>query len=451
LKILVVDDEQVALTSIRRLLKRRGIYDVQICDNGAEAIERIRMEAFDIVLLDILMPRMDGIQVIEAVRPFRPDVEFVVLTAVDDVSTAVQAIRLGAFDYIVKPADNERLFLSIARAFERRGLRAGLAGSCAGHADGKIPEAFSELVTQNPRMIELLGFAQIMARAGNPIMITGESGTGKELLARGIHRASPVAKGPFFGVNVSAIPEALFESQFFGHLKGAFTGAERDHTGFFEQADGGTLFMDEIGELPLTLQSKLLRVLEDGSLLKLGATRPTPVNVRIVSATNIDLDKAIKDGRFRLDLACHIKSVHIHLPPLRERKDDIPLLAGHFLEHACRRHEKSIRGISPEALDLLMRMGFPGNVRSLAQTVERGVLLADDTLLQPRHLDPSRPIADPFSRTLCSLREDRDKHVAFVLSQTGGDRHKAARILGVSIRQVQRLVIQMKGRDLDAD
>ena len=190
MKILVVDDEQVALTSIRRLLKRRGIHDVQICDNGAEAIERIRGEDFDIVLLDILMPQKDGLQVIEETRPFRPDVEFVVLTAVDDVSTAVKAIRLGAFDYIVKPADNERLFLSIERAYERRGLRAGLAGSGTGSARGKISAAFSEIITQNPRMLELLAFAQIMARTGNPILITGESGTGKELLARGIHRAS---------------------------------------------------------------------------------------------------------------------------------------------------------------------------------------------------------------------------------------------------------------------
>lgn len=444
MKILVVDDEQVALTSIRRLLKRRGIHDVQICDNGAEAIERIRGEDFDIVLLDILMPQKDGLQVIEETRPFRPDVEFVVLTAVDDVSTAVKAIRLGAFDYIVKPADNERLFLSIERAYERRGLRAGLAGSGTGSARGKISAAFSEIITQNPRMLELLAFAQIMARTGNPILITGESGTGKELLARGIHRASPVEKGPFVAVNVSAIPESLFESQVFGHLKGAFTGAERDHAGFFEQADGGTLFMDEIGELPLAQQAKLLRVLEEHSLLKLGATQPTPVNVRIVSATNIDVDKAIKEGRFRLDLACRLKSVHIHLPPLAERKEDIPLLADHFLGRACRRYEKSLRGFSPEALDLLMQMELPGNVRSLAQEVERGVMLADGDLLEPRHLDPSRPAIDPFARTLCSLKEDREKHVAFVLAQTHGDQHKAARILGVSIRQVQRLLAQMK-------
>jgi DNA-binding NtrC family response regulator len=445
LKILVVDDEKVALTSIKRLLKRRGIHDVQICEDGAEAVKRIRTQDYDIVLLDILMPEMDGLQVLEAARPFRPDVEFVLLTAVDDVDTAVRALRLGAFDYIVKPVDNERLFLAIERAYERRGLRAGLAGSSDQDGRGAVSEAFAEIITQDPRMIELMAFARIMARAGNPILITGESGTGKELLALGIHRASPMAVGPFVPINVSAIPESLFESQVFGHLKGAFTGAERDYAGFFEQADGGTLFMDEIGELPLALQSKLLRVLEDKSLLKLGATRPIPANVRIVSATNIDVDKAIKEGRFRLDLACRLKSAHIHLPPLRERKDDIPLLAAHFLERACRRYDKCLQGFTPAAMDLLMQKELPGNVRSLAQEVENGVLLADDEWIQPRHLDPSRPAAvDRFSRTLCSLKEDRNKHVAFVLTHTQGDRNEAARILGISVRQVQRLLNQLK-------
>ena len=445
MKILVVDDEQVALTSIRRLLKRRGIHKVSICDNGADAVERIRNEAFDIVLLDILMPQMDGLQVIEASRPFRPDLEFVVLTAVDDLDTAVRAIRLGAFDYIVKPVDNDRLFLSIERAFERLGLRAGLAGSDSQDKRGEVAEAFAEIVTRNPRMFELLSYARIMSQTRNPILITGESGTGKELLARGIHRASPVAGGPFIPINVSAIPESLFESQFFGHLKGAFTGAERDHSGFFEQADGGTLFMDEIGELPLPLQAKLLRVIEDESLLKLGATRAIPVNVRIVAATNIDMDKAIKEGRFRLDLACRLRSVHIHLPPLKERQDDIPLLAEHFLQRACQRYDKSLRGFRPAALELLMQKQYPGNVRSLAQEVENSVLLADEEWIQPRHLDASRPAAtDRFARTLCSLKEDRNKHVAFVLSHTQGDRQRAAQILGISVRQVQRLLSQLK-------
>lgn len=445
MKILVVDDEKVALTSIKRLLKRRGIHDVQICQDGTEAVKRIRTQDFDIVLLDILMPEMDGLQILEAARPFRPDIEFVILTAVDEVDTAVRALRLGAFDYIVKPVDNDRLFLAIERAYERRGLRAGLAGSSDQDGRGAVSEAFAEIITQNPRMIELMAFAQIMARAGNPILITGESGTGKELLALGIHRASPVTDGPFIPINVSAIPESLFESQVFGHLKGAFTGAERDHVGFFEQANGGTLFMDEIGELPLALQSKLLRVLEDKSLFKLGATRAIPANARIVSATNIDMDKAIKEGRFRLDLACRLKSAHIHLPPLRERKDDIPLLAAHFLERSCRRHGKSVRGFSSAALDLLMQKELPGNVRSLAQEIENSVLLADGDWIQPRHLDPNSPATiDMFSRTLCSLKEDRNKHIAFVLSHTRGDRNRAAQILGISVRQVQRLLNQLK-------
>lgn len=440
MKILVVDDEHVALTSIRRLLKRRGIRDVQICDNGAEAVDLIRREDFDIVLLDILMPQMDGIQVIEAAKPFRPEVEFIVLTAVDDLSTAVRAIRLGAYDYIVKPAEYERLFLAIERAYERRGLRAGLAGSCGAGAEQKVPGDFAEIITQNPRMIELLNFARIMAKTANPIMVTGESGTGKELLARGIHRASPVSGGPFVAVNVSAIPESLFESQIFGHLKGAFTGAEREHAGFFEQADGGTLFMDEIGELPLPLQAKLLRVIEEHSLVKLGATQPMPVNVRIVSATNLDMDRAVKEGRFRLDLACRLRSIHIHLPPLRERRDDIPLLADHFFAAARQRYGKSVRGLSPAFLQWLAQLDFPGNVRSLAQEVERAVLLAEGGELLQLPVTPQPPPGDPWSRTLCSLKKARTQHVAFVLSQTAGDRHEAARILKVSIRQLQRLL-----------
>jgi DNA-binding NtrC family response regulator len=445
LKILVVDDEHVALTSIQRLLKRRGIRDVQICGDGAEAVDRIKNEAFDIVLLDVLMPEMDGLQVLEATRPFRPDVEFVILTAVDDVDTAVKALRLGAFDYIVKPVDNARLFLSIERAYERRGLRAGLAGSRGQVKKESGDAAFGDLLTQNPRMFELLAFARVMARAGNPILITGESGTGKELIARGIHRASPMADGPFVAVNVSAIPESLFESQVFGHLKGAFTGAERDHAGFFEQADGGTLFMDEIGELPLGLQAKLLRVIEEKRLVRLGATQPMAVNVRIVSATNIDMDKAVKEGGFRLDLACRLRSAHIHLPPLRERREDIPLLAGHFLEQACRRHAKGVRGLSPAALDLLVQKEFAGNVRALAQAVENGVLLAEGEWVEPQHLDPSHQGAvDPFARTLCPLKADRNTHVAFVLAHTRGDRRQAADILGVSIRQVQRLITQLQ-------
>jgi DNA-binding NtrC family response regulator len=444
MKILVVDDETVALTSIRRLLKRRNLRDVKICDNGPEAIELIKAQDFDVVLLDLLMPDIDGLEVLETTKPFRPDVEFVILTAVDDVASAVKAIRLGAFDYLVKPVDNDRLLITIERAYERRGLRAGLAGSYKRTGTFKIPEAFSNIITHNPRMIELLTYAQIMARGNNPVLITGESGTGKELMAQGIHRAGPAAQGPFVAVNVSAIPESLFESQIFGHIKGAFTGAVAEYKGFFEQADGGTLFLDEIGELPLSLQSKLLRVIEEQTLSRIGSTKLIPVNVRIISATNIDIDNALKEGKFRLDLMCRLKSAHIHLPPLNEREDDIPLLANHFLKQACRRYGKAIHGFSPAAAELLLHKKWPGNIRSLAQEVANAVLLADTDRIEPGHLGSPLPAIPLNKRTLCSLKEDHCRHLAYILKHTQGDCKKAAEILGVSVRQVQRLISQIK-------
>jgi len=273
MRILIVDDEEIALNSVKRLLKWRGIRSVDVCNNGRNAISRIKETDFDIVLLDLLMPETDGMQVLESTKPFRPHTEFIILTAIDDIPTTVKAIRLGAYDYLVKPVDNDLLFLSIKRAYEHRGLLIGLSAA-AQNNQKKMPAAFDEIVTQCPRMISLLSYAQVMSASGNPIMITGESGTGKELVARGIHRAGPMPKGPFIAVNVSAIPATMFESQFFGHARGAFTGADTPHQGYFEQADGGTLFLDEIGELPMALQAKLLRVLEEKSFYPLGAAKP---------------------------------------------------------------------------------------------------------------------------------------------------------------------------------
>lgn len=440
MKILVVDDEPVAASSIRLFLKRRDVRDVVTCDNGTEAIELIKHGDFDIVILDLLMPNIDGFRVLEATKPFAPSVEFVILTAMDDIGSAVRAVRLGAYDYLVKPVDNDRLFMAIERAYERRGLRAGLAGSCVRVKDAQIPPAFAAIITRNPRMIELLAYAQIMARSNNPIMITGESGTGKELMARGLHRAGPAADGPFVAVNVSAIPESIFESQVFGHVKGAFTGAGLGYKGFFQQADGGTLFLDELGELPLRLQPKLLRVIEEQTVVPLGSNKPIPVNVRIVSATTVDVDLAMKEGKFRLDLMCRLKSVHIHLPPLRERDGDIPYLVDHFFRQACERYQKKLRGFSPAAMELLMKKDLPGNIRSLVHEVENGVLLADGDQVEPHHLGATRKTVPLSIRTLCSLKEDHYRHVAFVLASTGGDSSRAAKILGITVRQVQRLM-----------
>jgi DNA-binding NtrC family response regulator len=295
-------------------------------------------------------------------------------------------------------------------------------------------------------MKALISYARVMARSGNPIMITGESGTGKELMARGIHRAGPAPSGPFIAVNISAIPASMFESQFFGHTKGAFTGAESAYQGFFEQADGGTLFLDEVGEFPTGLQVKLLRILEDKTFTPLGGSKATQVDVRLISATNVNIDQACREGKFRIDLLYRLKSAFICLPPLRERRGDIPLLAVHFLQKACLRHRKDISGFSPEAMEVLQTRDYPGNIRELSQSVENAVILADAPVILPAHIggDATAPVPSLSSRRLCSLKENYDAHVAFVLNHTGGNRREAAQILGITLRQLQRKLAQLK-------
>jgi len=446
MKILIVDDEEVSLSSVKRILKWHGLRNVEICDNGKDAIKRIRSENFDIILLDLLMPEVDGMQVLESTKPFCPQTEFIILTAVDDIPTTVKAMRQGAYDYLVKPVDNELLVLSIERAYERKGLLAGLSVN-ANCEVADIPPSFADTITQTTQMKALISYAQVMARSGNPILITGESGTGKELMARGIHRAGPMPAGPFVAVNVSAIPATMFESQFFGHTKGAFTGADGSHAGFFEQADGGTLFLDEIGELPVGLQSKLLRVLEDKTFTPLGASAPVRVDVRLVSATNTDLNRACQEGKFRIDLLYRLKSAYICLPPLRERRSDIPLLAGHFLQKAASRHKKNIEGFSADALQLLMRRDYPGNIRELGQLVENAVLLAEGPAITPASLGGNGTHRAPSAesdRTLCTLKENDMAQVLFVLNATGGNRREAAGILGITLRQLQRKLAEVR-------
>ncbi|MBN1470622.1 MAG: sigma-54-dependent Fis family transcriptional regulator [Syntrophaceae bacterium] len=443
MRILIVDDEEVALNSIKRLLKWRGIRNVDICSSGKDAIARIRQTDYDIVLLDLLMPEIDGMQVLESAKPYQPHTEFIILTAIDDIPTTVKAVRLGAYDYLVKPVDNDLLFLAIKRAYERRGLLIGLSVT-AGRDKSKIPGAFAEIITQDPRMCSLLSYAQVMAAGGNPIMITGESGTGKELIAKGIHQAGPTPQGPFVAVNVSAIPASMFESQFFGHTKGAFTGADAPHNGYFEQADGGTLFLDEIGELPVGLQTKLLRVLEEKSFYPLGSSKPVWVDVRVISASNRDIEQACQEGIFRLDLLYRLKSVHIHLPPLRERTGDILVLALHFLKKFCQNHQKDITGFSPEAMDLLNSRNYPGNVRELAQIIENAVVLAESNIILPAHLGMTAKPHSPLSRQLCTLKENDEAHLVYVLKNVNRDRSRAAQILGITVRQLQRKIAAMK-------
>ncbi|MFH2219687.1 MAG: sigma-54 dependent transcriptional regulator [Pseudomonadota bacterium] len=444
MKILIVDDEKIALESVRRILKRRGFRDVEVCDNGEAAVKHIREKDFDLVLLDVLMPGMDGLTVLEMTKPFKPLTEFIVITAMEDIPTSVKALRLGAYDYLLKPLNPERLILSIQQSFERKGLRAGVIGAGLDDELPVVPEAFTHIVTQCQRMRELIHYASIMARSENPKLITGESGTGKELMARGLHRAGSLAAGPFVPVNVSAVPETLFESQFFGHRKGAFTGAERSHAGYFEQADGGVLFLDEIGELSPDVQAKLLRVLEEKTITRLGEASPRPVDFCVVSSTNKNLNKACREGNFRLDLLYRLNSVHIHLPPLRERVGDIPLLAGHCLDISRRRYTSNVQGFSPEAMAVLSGFDYPGNVRELQQMIERAVLLAGSGFILPRHLDEQHTPDPPVAQDVCSLKENSEIHMAHVLTLTMGNRKAAAEILKISVRQLQRKLAEMK-------
>ncbi len=452
MRILIVDDEQVMLDSVHRILRRRGYADVQICNSGRQAVEEIKNNDFDVVLLDIIMPEMDGLQVLEATRSFKPMTEFIIVSALEDVATTVRALRLGAYDYIVKPLDIDRLILAVERAFEHRALRMGVAGEAAVGADDALPDSFRHIVTVSSRVRELLAYARTMVRSGKPILVTGESGTGKELLAQAIHNEGPGENRPFVAVNMTSIPEALFESQFFGHRKGAFTGAETDHRGYFEQADGGTLFLDEIGDVPLHLQPKLLRALENQAVTPLGETRQRDFQLRVVSSTNSDLNSACRQGRFRLDLLYRINAIHIHLPPLRERREDIPVLARHFLEQSCRHHQMAVDGFSPEAMAALERLDYPGNIRELGNMVDQAVMMAKTGLIDAAHLNIDSPSAEVTDNALCTLKESAERHVYNVIGHTNGDLKAAAGILGISLRQVQRRLADMrdnpKWRDL---
>ncbi len=440
MRLMVVDDEPVVLRTMHRLLRRRGFDECVLCSDGREAMARLEENPVNVVLLDLLMPEMDGLAVLEQAKPRHPRTEFIVITALDDVEQAVNAVRLGAYDYLVKPVDQQRLLLTIERAYERLSMRAGLEGVQI----SDIPDAFSHVLTVNARMREQLAYATALARSGRPVLISGPSGTGKELVARGIHAAGKRASGPFVAVNVAAVPENLFESQFFGHHKGSFTGAGGDHQGLFQQANGGTLFLDEVGELPLHLQPKLLRVLEERMVSPLGGREEIPVDVNIVSATNCDLDKACAEGRFRLDLLYRLRGGQVILPPLRARDGDIALLARHFLEKACEDLDRPSMEISPEALARLEAHDFPGNIRELSNMMHNAALRTTGQRLEADTLLPSSMPSDPLARRMCSLRDNEAQHVAYVLRGVDGDRREAARILGVSLRQVQRKIASLQ-------
>lgn len=418
--ILLVDDDVSLLRLLGMRLESRG-YRLTTAESGREALRSLEVNRPDLVITDLRMDEMDGLMLFREVQRAAPGLPVILLTAHGSIPDAVAATREGVFSFLTKPVDRDELFAAIEDA---------LAQAPGGVTDGD--EAWrAEIITHSPEMERLLEQARMVAASDVSVLVSGPSGSGKELMARAIHRASPRAEKPFVAINCGALPEQLLESELFGHAKGAFTGAISEHRGLFQAADGGTLFLDEIGDMPLPLQVKLLRALQERHVRPLGSTAQVPVDVRIISATHRDLDRAMGEGEFREDLYYRLNVVNLRLPSLKERPEDVPLLAKHLVVQAAERHKPFVKGFSPEALKLLAASAWPGNVRQLVNVVEQCVALTGTAII------PEALVAQALAAEESVLPTFNDARAAFerrylikVLKLTAGNVTQAARIAG---------------------
>ena len=427
-RILVVDDEEIVRESLSGWLAKDG-YTLATAHDGPTALGMLRQGPWSILLVDLKMPGMDGLQVLEAVKQLQPDVAVVIMTAYATVETAVEAMKSGAYDYLVKPFDPEELSLMMVKIVAQQQL---VRENLLLRKVLKRDYHFRDMISKNPGMHRMFDLARSAARSQSTILVLGESGTGKELLARAIHAESPRHEAPFVAVSCAALTETLLESELFGHEKGSFTGALSRRKGRFESAHGGTLFLDEIGDISPKLQLDLLRVLEERKFFRVGGSDPVDVDVRIIAATNRDMNKAVADGQFREDLYYRLNVIPIVLPPLRDRREDIPLLIDHFLEHLSVETDRKIEGVSADAVALLMRHDWPGNVRELRNVLERGMVVAKGSVIQPDDLGlmSSGLRAEPFDTSL-TLDEVERRHITAVLQHAGGNVTQAARTLAI--------------------
>jgi two-component system response regulator AtoC len=427
-KILVVDDEAIIRESLRDWLSDVG-HQVLTAENGFQALKMIEREKPGIAIVDLVMPGMDGIELLKRAKEISPSIEVIIVTAYGSIPTAITAMKEGAYDYIEKPFCPEKAELLIERLVEHQGL---LEENISLHQRLEERYRFENIIAKSPKMQQVIEVIKVVAKSNATVLITGESGTGKELVARAIHSQSYRKDKPFIAVSCAALPESLLESELFGHEKGAFTGAHVQRRGKFEIANRGTLFLDEIGEMSANIQVHLLRVLEEKEFTRVGGNELIKVDVRVISATNKDMKKAVASGQFREDLYYRLNVVTIELPPLRERKEDVPLLAQHFLKKFAVENQKEITGFSPEASDFLLKYDWPGTVRELENAIERAVILVKNSYIDAADMPQENLQLVQSAPVGKSLEEVEKEHILNILKESGGNYSKAARILGIS-------------------
>ncbi len=432
-KLLVVDDEEVALNNLTHILKKEG-YEVTATLSGPKALDHLDKTIFDLVLTDLKMEKVDGMHILKRTKELYPDTEVIMITGYATVDSAIEAMKAGAYHYIAKPYKLDEVRKVVREALEKNRLK---KENIRLKERLKAFRGETRLITDNSRMKKLLETASQVAVSDTNVVISGESGTGKELLAKFVHSCSKRKDGPMLSINCGAFQEELLANELFGHEKGAFTGANEMKKGLVEMADGGTLFLDEITEMSPAMQVKLLRVIQEKELMRLGGTKAIKVDVRFIAATNRNLQEEVKEGHFRQDLFFRINVVSLQIPPLAERKDDIPLLIHHFIKKYATVTNKQIKNVSPEVVDILLNYDFPGNVRELENIIERGVALASGDTIEPIHLpeDLRGTYMQTFRKKtgggLPSLAEQEKAYIEWVLSETGGNKTAAAEALGI--------------------
>ncbi len=448
-RLLVVDDEESMCKFMQIFLSKEG-YDVTATADPIEAVAKIEKEDYDLLIADLMMPEMSGLELLARAKGIDPGLNVIVMTAFASVDSAIEALKKGASDYVTKPFKVDEIKIAIAKTLEQKKI---VRENASLKRQLKKEFQFNNFISASPQIIEMKKLAERVAATDSTVLIGGESGTGKELVARAIHNHSLRAGKPFVSINCAALPETLLESELFGHSRGAFTGAVKDKDGLFKVADGGTFLLDEVGETSPAIQVKLLRVLEEKEITPLGATKPVPVDVRLIASTNADLEQDVKSGKFRADLYYRLHVIPIVIPPLRERSEDIKLLVNHFLKRLAEREKAKLKGITEPALKMLAAYPWPGNVRELENVIEQGYLLCKNEQLDIEDF-PERvragtipQLVEPNHPQTPTLEEVEKAYIFWTLEKTGWQKTRAAQILGIDASTLYRKIERYQFKD----